>query len=97
MQVEDGLEGQLMIAAFNKKQQIEASKVAAIVTAMVNPEKAHDAYRRYLRLLMPDFDEVQSRMDDKRMKNFEEEKQKIFVLSPTHSGWAATESKVSKE
>jgi len=88
---ENEIEEALMISAFNRRQQIEALKVATIITAVVNPEKAHESYMNLLKLMMPEYAKMRQEMDEKMFKTFDKEKGKAFVLEQKGGGFRATQ------
>ena len=65
----------------------------AIVTASVNPDKALEAFTSYLKLMMPEYEELRDQMDQDRMKIFHREQEMVFAFSAGHNGWAAKQEK----
>jgi hypothetical protein len=91
----DELEEALLITAWQRKQHIRALETAALVTAAVNPDKAHDAYMNYLRMLLPEYNKIRAEMDTRLMETFEAEKEVLFQLQPAAHGFLATERKLN--
>jgi hypothetical protein len=83
-----------MIAAFQKKQQTEALHTAAIITALVNPDRAYDAYMAYTQSLMPEYRQVRQSLDEKLLSTMSKEMGKIFRLKVTPSGWSMREEQL---
>lgn len=97
MHAEDELEEMLLIAAWNKRQQIEMQKTSALMTAMVNPDKAYDAYSNLMKTAFPDYSRMRKMQDTKMMELFEREKTKVFVLDFGNHGFSAKEQPVDAD
>jgi len=60
----------MLVAAYQRRQQAEVIKVQALITAMVNPDKAFDAYMNYMQMVLPEYTHIRGRLDDKLMEQF---------------------------
>ena len=90
---EDELEEALLIAAFRKRQYIEVAKVQAIITAITSPEKAFAAFTSFLKLMMPEYEELRDHMDRQMMDTFNNEQGIVFKFSVGHNGVTAKQEK----
>lgn len=61
----------MLVAAFRRRQQAEVIKLKALITAIINPEKAHDIYMDYMQMVLPEYTQIRERMDVGLMKQFE--------------------------
>jgi hypothetical protein len=93
VQAEDDIEEALLISAFNKRQHLRALEVQSILTAIVNPDKAHSVFMEYLRTLLPEYDKMRSEMDAKMFALLDREKDKVFDLTFGPNGVNAREFK----
>ncbi|MEN6550196.1 MAG: hypothetical protein ABFE07_29480 [Armatimonadia bacterium] len=84
----------MMIAAFQRRQEIEAARVYALVTAAANPAGAPEAYLRFLRKLMPEYDGMRNQMDQELMESLHRDRDTVFRLDGTGYGWRATQQKL---
>ena len=89
VKAEDELEEALLIAGIRKKQYIEVAKVQAIITAIVNPAKALDAYKNFLKVMMPEYEEIRNQMDHGMMSAFHRELGFVYELSLGRNGFTA--------
>ena len=94
MKPDDEIDEMILVAAFQRRQEIEATKVAALVTAAINPDKAHEAYMAFLKCLMPEYAEIRAKFDQKLMSSFDVDKDRMFVLVPGIGGWSAAEKAI---
>ena len=74
MHPEDELEEALLIAAFRKRQYIEVAKVQAIITAVINPEKAVEAFLSFTRMILPEYEETRNLKDQHMLRVLSTEK-----------------------
>jgi len=91
VQAEDGLEEEILIATFNRRQRIEVMKTKALMTAMLNPDEAQKAFDVYLDMALPEYATMRESADDKLSRTFDSEVGKAFVLNPSQGGFSATE------
>ena len=61
----------------------------AIITAIVNPQKAMAAYTNFLKVMMPEYEEIRDQMDKGMMSIFHREQGFAYELTPGRNGWAA--------
>jgi hypothetical protein len=94
---EDEIEEALLIAAFRRRQYIEVAKVQALITAAVNPSKASEAYKAYLKMMMPEYEEFEKMANQRTMDIFNLEKDLVFELASGHNGWSAQQVRANKE
>jgi len=67
--------------------------VQAIITAIVNPAKAADAYTHFLKTILPEYEEIRNQMDKGMMDIFQQELGGVFELSAGRNGWVAKRMK----
>ena len=97
MQAEDELDEMLLIAAWNKRQSIEAQKTSALMTAIVNPEKAYDAYTSLMKIMFPDYGRIRTAQDRRMIETFEREKENVFIIESSAHGFSAKEQSVNAD
>lgn len=86
----------MLIAAFQHRQEIEASKVSALITAIVNPAGSTEAFMRFLKKLMPDYQNLRDELDQMLVANVQRDSGTVFRLSPTDvtgNNWQARQEK----
>lgn len=86
----------MLIAAFRRRQEIEAAKVLTLVTAMANPKGVPEAYMKFLRLLMPEYDGIRQSMDQALMEGLRRDRGTVFRLSAEVDGWKASQEPQEK-
>jgi flagellar biosynthesis chaperone FliJ len=84
-----------MIAAFQRKQQTEALHTAALLTALVNPDRAYDAYMTYLQSLMPEYRQIRQNLDQRLIGVMSREMDKVFRIRAMPTGWSMREEKLT--
>jgi len=90
---ESELEELLLVEAYKRRQRIEILKTKAILMAMVNPDKAHEAFMEYLKLASPDYAGIRKDMDDKLINVLHGGMENVFVLGKRGGAFIATEVK----
>lgn len=90
------MEEAMLIAAFHKRQEIEASKVIAIITALTNPTKAADACLKFLKNLMPEYDMMREEKDALMKNALSEDMGMVFELGSSDGGWVATKKSLKE-
>jgi hypothetical protein len=96
VQPTDAVDEAVLIAAFRRRQEIEIKKVGALITAAVNPEKAHGAYLEYLRVMLPEYDQLRARMDREMVDKLRSELKKTYKISASGAGFTMYEMPIKR-